>query len=66
MDRPRRCLEKLMRALHKDRHHTISHYRHLVKVNPNEAMNQKEFTINRLTQISATARQALQMLDRLV
>ncbi|QQP55487.1 Betaamyloidlike proteinlike, partial [Caligus rogercresseyi] len=26
-----KCLQKLLRALHKDRHHTIQHFRHLLE-----------------------------------
>ena len=29
--RVQKCLQKLLRALHKDRHHTIQHYRHLLE-----------------------------------
>ena len=28
--RVQKCLQKLLRALHKDRHHTIQHYRHIL------------------------------------
>ena len=27
-----KCLQKLLRALHKDRHHTIQHFRHLLDI----------------------------------
>ena len=27
-----KCLQKLLRALHKDRHHTIQHFRHLLEI----------------------------------
>ena len=29
--RVQKCLQKLLRALHKDRHHTIQHFRHLLE-----------------------------------
>ena len=29
--RVQKCLQKLLRALHKDRHHTIQHYKHLLE-----------------------------------
>lgn len=31
--RVQKCLQKLLRSLHKDRHHTIQHYRHLLEIN---------------------------------
>ena len=43
----RKCLEKLMRILHKDRHHTLTHYRHLLKVNPKQAGLEEEYTLQR-------------------
>lgn len=60
----RKCLEKLMRILHKDRHHTLTHYKHLLKSNPKQAEIEKDYTLQRLTQISLTARQGLVMLER--
>ena len=30
--RVQKCLQKLLRALHKDRHHTIQHFRHLLDI----------------------------------
>ena len=29
-------LEKLLRSLHKDRHHTLMHYKNLVEVSPDK------------------------------
>ena len=31
--RVQKCLQKLLRSMHKDRHHTIQHYRHLLETN---------------------------------
>jgi hypothetical protein len=31
--RVQKCLQKLLRSLHKDRHHTIQHFRHLLETN---------------------------------
>ena len=30
--RVQKCLQKLLRSLHKDRHHTIQHFRHLLEM----------------------------------
>jgi len=60
----RKCIEKLMRILHKDRHHTLAHYRHLLKSNPSQSSLERDYTLQRLTQISSTARTALKMLER--
>lgn len=60
----RKCLEKLMRILQKDRHHTLSHYKHLIKSNPKQSDIEEDYTLQRLSQISQTARQALKMLGR--
>jgi len=60
----RKCVEKLMRILHKDRHHTLAHYRHLLKSNPPQSQLERDYTLQRLTQISSTARTALKMLER--
>jgi amyloid beta A4 protein len=61
-----KCLEKLLRILHKDRHHTLSHYRHLLKSNVKQAQAEEDYTLQRLTQIGQTARQAVAMLERSV
>jgi len=53
-----------MRILHKDRHHTLAHYRHLLKSNPPQSQLERDYTLQRLTQISSTARTALKMLER--
>jgi hypothetical protein len=60
----KKCLEKLMRILHKDRHHTLMHYKHLLKVEPEQAHLEQDYTLQRLEGISLMAREALNMLDR--
>jgi hypothetical protein len=60
----RKCMEKLMRILQKDRHHTLSHYKHLIKSSPKQSELEEGYTLQRLSQISQTARQALKMLGR--
>lgn len=59
----RKCVEKLMRVLHKDRHHTLAHYKHLLKSGGGGGV-EEEYTLQRLVGISATARSCLQMLNR--
>ena len=41
--RVQKCLQKLLRALHKDRHHTIQHYRHILDT----SLEQVRYYINR-------------------
>ena len=36
LPRVRRCLERLLASLHKDRHHTLAHYKDLVENNPDQ------------------------------
>ena len=37
--RVQKCLQKLLRALHKDRHHTIQHYRHILDTSLEQVHN---------------------------
>ena len=62
--RIQKCMEKLLRSLHKDRHHTIGHFRHLLNTNPSQAQREKEATIQHLNDIDRLTNQSLQMLDR--
>ncbi|GLH10620.1 Beta-amyloid-like protein [Gryllus bimaculatus] len=62
--RVQKCLQKLLRALHKDRHHTISHYRHLLLSSFEQAEREKALTLEHLTDIDRMVNQSLQMLDR--
>ncbi|KAJ8888613.1 hypothetical protein PR048_008105 [Dryococelus australis] len=62
--RVQKCLQKLLRALHKDRHHTISHYRHLLTSSFEQAEREKAITLEHLTDIDKMVNQSLQMLDR--
>ena len=38
--RVQKCLQKLLRALHKDRHHTIQHFRHLPETSLDQVKSQ--------------------------
>nr|CAD7457824.1 unnamed protein product [Timema tahoe] len=62
--RVQKCLQKLLRSLHKDRHHTISHYRHLLTSSFEQAEREKALTLEHLTNIDKMVNQSLQMLDR--
>ncbi|GFG35780.1 hypothetical protein Cfor_03950 [Coptotermes formosanus] len=59
--RVQKCLQKLLRALHKDRHHTISHYRHLLASSFEQAEREKALTLEHLTDIDKMVNQSLQM-----
>jgi len=60
----RQCLEKLLRALHKDRHHTLAHYRDLVETTPGQADLQREVTLQHLTDIDRIVNESLSLMDR--
>ncbi|XP_054263025.1 amyloid-beta-like protein isoform X2 [Macrosteles quadrilineatus] len=62
--RVQKCLQKLLRSLHKDRHHTISHYRHLLGSSLEQAEREKAITLEHLVDIDHTVNQSLQMLQR--
>lgn len=62
--RVQKCLQKLLRSLHKDRHHTISHYRHLLSSSLEQAEREKALTLEHLVDIDHTVNQSLQMLQR--
>lgn len=62
--RVQKCLQKLLRALHKDRHHTIAHYRHLLASSYEQAEREKPITLEHLTDIDRMVNQSLQMLQR--
>ena len=49
--RVQKCLQKLLRSMHKDRHHTIQHYKHLLETNMEQADREKEITIEHLADI---------------
>lgn len=53
-----------MRSLHKDRHHTIAHYKHLLSTSFEQAEREKSITLEHLTDIDRMVNQSLQMLQR--
>lgn len=62
--RVQKCLQKLLRALHKDRAHAITHYRHLLTSSLEAASREQPRTLERLTDIDRTVNQSMQMLKR--
>ncbi|KAK6645357.1 hypothetical protein RUM43_001633 [Polyplax serrata] len=62
--RVQKCLQKLLRSLHKDRHHTIAHYKHLLSSSFEQAEREKSITLEHLTDIDRMVNQSLQMLQR--
>ena len=59
-----KCLQKLLRALHKDRHHTIQHFRHLLEISFEQAERERDTTVEHLTDIDRIVNESLQMLSR--
>ncbi|XP_075233982.1 amyloid-beta-like protein [Lycorma delicatula] len=62
--RVQKCLQKLLRSLHKDRHHTIAHFRHLLSSSLEQAEREKALTLEHLVDIDHMVNQSLSMLDR--
>merc|ERR1712209_315829 len=62
--RVQKCLQKLLRSMHKDRHHTIQHYKHLLETNMEQADREKEITVEHLADIDRLVNESLQMLTR--
>ncbi|KAL0280612.1 UNVERIFIED_CONTAM: hypothetical protein PYX00_001847 [Menopon gallinae] len=62
--RVQKCLQKLLRSLHKDRHHAIAHYKHLLSSSFEQAEREKGLTLEHLTDIDRMVNQSLQMLQR--
>jgi len=61
----KKSFERLLRTLHKDRHHTLAHFRHSLK-DESDVVKQNEFNfvINRLTNIADAARHAFNAIKR--
>lgn len=62
--RVQKCLQKVLRALHKDRAHAITHYRHLLSSSIEAATREQPRTLERLLDIDRTVNQSMQMLRR--
>lgn len=63
-----KCLQKLLRALHKDRAHALAHYRHLLSSGGTggleAAASERSRTLERLIDIDRAVNQSLSMLKR--
>lgn len=66
--RVEKCLQKLLRALHKDRAHALAHYRHLLSAGGNggleAAASERPRTLERLVDIDRAVNQSMAMLKR--
>merc|ERR1719210_1101660 len=62
--RVQKCLQKLLRSLHKDRQHTIQHFRHLLEMSFEQAEREREMTIEHLADIDRLVNESLHMLSR--
>lgn len=63
-----KCLQKLLRALHKDRAHALAHYRHLLSAGGSggleAAASERPRTLERLVDIDRAVNQSMAMLKR--
>lgn len=63
-----KCLQKLLRALHKDRAHAFAHYRHLLSAGGTggleAAASERPRTLERLVDIDRAVNQSMSMLKR--
>lgn len=66
--RVEKCLQKLLRALHKDRAHALAHYRHLLSSGGTggleAAASERPRTLERLVDIDRAVNQSMTMLKR--
>lgn len=66
--RVEKCLQKLLRALHKDRAHALAHYRHLLNSGGagglEAAASERPRTLERLIDIDRAVNQSMSMLKR--
>lgn len=66
--RVEKCLQKLLRALHKDRAHALAHYRHLLSTGGagglEAAASERPRTLERLVDIDRAVNQSMAMLKR--
>lgn len=59
-----RCIVKLLKALEKDRSHTLRQYKNLLNLNTREALREKKIILDHLVTLSRAANQSIAMLDR--
>lgn len=60
-----KCLKKLLRALDKDRSHTLHHYKHLLNSNLKQALREKDAMLEHLENLIHMSNQSIQMLERI-
>lgn len=59
-----KCMEKLFRALEKDRMHTLHHFRHMLTSNTKQALREKDAMLDHLENLIRMGNQSMQMLAR--
>lgn len=59
-----RCIVKLLKALEKDRTHTLRQYKNLLNINTREALREKKIILDHLVTLNRAANQSIAMLDR--
>lgn len=59
-----KCLEKVLRALEKDRTHMLHHYRHLLSSNGKQALQERGSLLEHLNNLQQVANQSIAMLDK--
>lgn len=59
-----KCLQKLLRSLNKDRHHTVAHYKHLLNSDFRAAERERDATLQHLSDLERMTNQSLLMLQR--
>jgi len=59
-----RCIVKLLKALEKDRAHTLRQYKNLLNLNTREALHEKKIILDHLITLNRAANQSIAMLDR--
>uniref|UniRef100_A0A2P2HW38 Beta-amyloid-like protein n=1 Tax=Hirondellea gigas TaxID=1518452 RepID=A0A2P2HW38_9CRUS len=58
-----KCLQKLLRSLNKDRHHTVAHYKHLLNSDYRAAERERDSTLQHLSDLDRMTNQSLLMLQ---
>ncbi|KAG1680458.1 Amyloid-beta-like protein [Nymphon striatum] len=59
-----KCLQKLVRALEKDRRHTLKHYNHMLSANFEEAVKMNSEVLDHLDHINKVFNQSMEMLEK--
>lgn len=59
-----KCIVRLLKALEKDRTHTLHQYKHLLNANTRDALREKNIILEHLVTLNRAANQSIAMLDR--